>query len=125
MTVVMPQSNLGLLLALAIRKGNQCARQFSVYSRLRRSCGSADDVFDRVRANRWPTAAAGPQMAPSLVPSLSVDPGDRARMAALGRWKTMEAKIVEGPALAGHMPGYDKSRHFAPCHRRRFIVADD
>ena len=57
-----------------------------------------------------PPPPPAPQMPPSLVPSLSVDLMTAQGSAALGaQWKTMEAKIVEGPALAGHMPGYDKS----------------
>jgi gluconolactonase len=57
-----------------------------------------------------PPPPPAPQMPPSLVPSLSVDLMTAQGSAALGaQWKTMEAKIVEGPAIAGHMPGYDKS----------------
>ena len=59
--------------------------------------------------------APAPQMAPALVPSHSVDLMTAQGAAALGaQWKTMEAKIVEGPALAGHMPGYDKSYDINP-----------
>ncbi len=56
-----------------------------------------------------------PQLAPTLVPSLVVDLMTADGAAALGaQWKTMEAKIVEGPALAGAMPGYKTSYDIAP-----------
>jgi len=60
-------------------------------------------------------APPAPQMPPSLVPALAVDLMTAQGAAALGaQWKTMEAKIVEGPAIANHMPGYDKSYDIAP-----------
>jgi gluconolactonase len=56
-----------------------------------------------------------PQIAPTLVPSLVVDLMTADGAAALGaQWKTMEAKIVEGPALAGAMPGYKTSYDISP-----------
>jgi gluconolactonase len=56
-----------------------------------------------------------PQIAPTLVPSLSVDLMTADGAAALGaRWKTMEARIVEGPALQGAMPGYKSSYDISP-----------
>jgi gluconolactonase len=62
-----------------------------------------------------PTPAPPPELAPALPPSHSVDLMNAQGAAALGaQWKTMEAKIVEGPALAGHMPGYDKSYDITP-----------
>jgi len=51
-----------------------------------------------------------PQMPPSLVPSKVVDlmtPEGSAIFDA--QWKTMEAKIVEGPAIANAMSGYKTS----------------
>jgi gluconolactonase len=54
-------------------------------------------------------------MPPSLVPSKVVDlmtPGGSAVFGA--HWKTMEAKIVEGPALANAMPGYKASYDIQP-----------
>jgi len=59
--------------------------------------------------------AAAPQLVPFLVPAYSVNLMTAEGAAALGaQWKTMEAKIVEGPALAGHLPGYDKSYDISP-----------
>jgi gluconolactonase len=62
-----------------------------------------------------PTPAPAPEIAPSLVPAHSVNLMTADGAAALGaQWRTVEAKIVEGPALTGHMPGYDKSYDIAP-----------
>jgi gluconolactonase len=56
-----------------------------------------------------------PQIAPTLVPALSVDLMTADGAAALGAtWKTMEARIVEGPALQGAMPGYKSSYDISP-----------
>ena len=50
-----------------------------------------------------------PQMPPSLVPSKVVDLMTPEGSAAFGaQWKTMEARIVEGPAIANAMPGYKR-----------------
>src|SRR5438045_3005946 len=55
------------------------------------------------------------QMAPSLVPSLSVDLMTTEGSAAFGaQWKTMEAKIVERAPIAEHLPGYDKAYDISP-----------
>src|ERR1700719_4047703 len=56
-----------------------------------------------------------PQMPPSLVPSRVVDlmtPEGSAVFDA--QWKSMEAKIVEGPAIANAMPGYKTSYDIQP-----------
>ena len=56
-----------------------------------------------------------PQIPPALVPSLVVDLMTPDGMAAFGaRWKTMEAKIVEGPALPNAMAGYRTSYDISP-----------
>jgi gluconolactonase len=56
-----------------------------------------------------------PQIAPTLVPAHSVDLMTVDGMAAFGaRWKTLEARIVEGPALSGAMPGYKTSYDLSP-----------
>jgi gluconolactonase len=56
-----------------------------------------------------------PQIAPVLVPAQVVDLMTADGMAAFGaQWKHMEAKIVEGPALQGAMPGYKTSYDIAP-----------
>jgi gluconolactonase len=56
-----------------------------------------------------------PQLAPTLVPSHVVDLMTTDGASALGaQWKTMEAKIVEGPALPAAMPGYKTSYDIAP-----------
>jgi len=65
-----------------------------------------------------PPAAApvpAPQMPPSLVPALVVDLMTVEGSAALGaQWRTMEAKIVEGPPIANAMPGYKTSYDIEP-----------
>src|SRR5258708_16258205 len=56
-----------------------------------------------------------PQIAPTLVPAHVVDLMTADGMAAFGgQWKHMEAKIVEGPALPGAMPGYKSSYDITP-----------
>ena len=56
-----------------------------------------------------------PRIPPALVPSYVVDLMTENGMSAFGaRWKTMEAKIVEGPALPNAMPGYKTSYDIAP-----------
>ena len=67
-------------------------------------------MMSTMAAAQAPAPPPAPQMPPSLVPSLSVDLMTAQGSAAFGaQWRTMESKIVEGPAIAGHMPGYDKS----------------
>jgi gluconolactonase len=62
-----------------------------------------------------PAPTSPPQLAPTLVPAHVVDLMTADGMAAFGaQWKTMEAKIVEGPALPGAMPGYKTSYDIAP-----------
>ena len=59
--------------------------------------------------------APPPQMPPSLVPAKVVDLMTAEGSAAFGaQWKTMEAKIVEGPAIANAMPGYKTSYDIQP-----------
>src|SRR5215470_13349144 len=56
-----------------------------------------------------------PQIAPALVPAHVVDLLTADGMAAFGaQWKHMEAKIVEGPAQQGAMPGYTTSYDLTP-----------
>lgn len=56
-----------------------------------------------------------PQLAPTLVPSDVVDLMTTKGIAAFGaRWKTMEAKIIEGPALPNAMAGYKTSYDISP-----------
>jgi gluconolactonase len=56
-----------------------------------------------------------PQIPPVLVPSHVVDLMTADGIAAFGgRWKAMEAKIVEGPALPNAMPGYKTSYDISP-----------
>src|SRR5215467_12731062 len=56
-----------------------------------------------------------PQIAPALVPAHVVDLLTADGMAAFGaQWKHMEAKIVEGPALQGALPGYKTSYDISP-----------
>jgi gluconolactonase len=62
-----------------------------------------------------PPPTSPPQIAPTLVPSLAVDLMTADGMAAFGaQWKTMEARIVEGPALPAAMPAYKTSYDIAP-----------
>jgi gluconolactonase len=56
-----------------------------------------------------------PQIAPTLVPAHVVNLLTAEGMAAFGaQWKHMEAKIVEGPALQGALPGYKTSYNISP-----------
>jgi gluconolactonase len=56
-----------------------------------------------------------PQMAPFLVPAHAVDLMTPEGSALFGaQWKSMEAKIVEGPALPNAMPGYKTSYDIQP-----------
>jgi gluconolactonase len=62
-----------------------------------------------------PPPTSPPQIAPVLVPAHVVDLMTADGMAAFGaQWKTMEAKIVEGPALPAAMPGYKTSYDITP-----------
>jgi len=62
-----------------------------------------------------PPPTTPPQIAPTLVPATSVDLMTAEGAKALGaQWKTMEAKIVEGPALNGAKPGYKTSYDISP-----------
>src|SRR2546427_9882297 len=56
-----------------------------------------------------------PKIPTSLVPSYAGDRMTAERIGAFeGRWKTMEAKIVEGPALPNAMTGYKTSYDISP-----------
>jgi gluconolactonase len=60
-------------------------------------------------------APPAPLMPPSLVPANVVDLMTAEGSAVLSaQWKSMEAKIVDGPALAGAMPGYKTSYDIQP-----------
>ena len=74
-------------------------------------------VIATVAAAQAPQAPQPPEpkIPPALVPSHVVDLMTAEGITALGgRWKTMEAKIVEGPALPNAMPGYKTSYDIAP-----------
>ena len=72
-------------------------------------------VISGMATAQAPAPSPPPQPAPALPPSLSVDLMTAQGAGALGaQWKTVEAKIVEGPAIANHMPGYDKSYDLTP-----------
>ena len=59
--------------------------------------------------------APPPAIAPSLPPTYVVDLMTPEGSAAFGaQWKTMEAKIVEGPAIPGSLPEYKKSYDIQP-----------
>jgi len=65
-------------------------------------------------AAQTPTPPA-PQIPPTLVPSHVVDLMTTEGIGAFSaQWKTMEAKIVEGPALPNAMPGYKTSYDISP-----------
>jgi gluconolactonase len=56
-----------------------------------------------------------PQPAPMLPPAHVVDLLTADGMAAFGaRWKSMDVKIIEGPALPNAMPGYKTSYDISP-----------
>ena len=60
-------------------------------------------------------APPAPQMPPSLVPVKVIDLMTAEGSAIFGaQWKTMEAKIVEGAAIANAMPGYKTSYDIQP-----------
>jgi gluconolactonase len=62
-----------------------------------------------------PPPTTPPEVAPTLVPAATVNLMTAEGAAALGaHWKTMEAKIVEGPALNGAKPGYKTSYDISP-----------
>ena len=62
-----------------------------------------------------PPPTTAPQVAPTLVPAATVNLMTAEGAAALGaQWRTMEAKIVEGPALNGAKPGYKTSYDISP-----------
>jgi gluconolactonase len=62
-----------------------------------------------------PAPTSPPQIAPFLVPAQVVDLMTADGMAAFSaQWKHMEAKVVEGPALQGAMPGYKTSYDISP-----------
>src|SRR5260370_19039429 len=66
-----------------------------------------------------PAAAApappAPMMPPSLVPSKVVDLMTAEGSAAFGaQWRSVEARIVEGPAIPNAMPGYKTSYDIQP-----------
>src|SRR6266850_947105 len=65
-------------------------------------------------ANQAPQPPA-PQIPPALVPSHVVDLMTEDGITAFNaRWKTMEAKIVEGPALPNALAGYKTSYDISP-----------
>jgi gluconolactonase len=60
-------------------------------------------------------APVSPQIAPSLVPARTADLMTPEGSALFGaQWKTMEVRIVEGPAIANAMPGYKTSYDILP-----------
>jgi gluconolactonase len=62
-----------------------------------------------------PTPPPRPQMPPSLPPAHVVNLMTAEGSATFGaQWKTMEAKIVEGPAIANAMPAYKTSYDIQP-----------
>jgi gluconolactonase len=62
-----------------------------------------------------PAPTSPPQLAPVLVPSHVVNLLTADGMAAFGaQWRSVEAKIVEGPALQGAMPSFKTSYDIAP-----------
>jgi gluconolactonase len=78
-----------------------------------------DRLFARAAAAIPATIAAAPApppaIAPSLPPVMAVDLMTPAGSAAFGaQWKTMEAKIVEVPAIPDAMPEYKTTYDIAP-----------
>jgi len=78
----------------------------------------ATAVAAQATAGQSPTQAAQPpvpQIPPTLVPSYVVDLMTEGGIAAFSaQWKTMEAKIVEGPAIPNAMPAYKTSYDISP-----------
>jgi gluconolactonase len=72
-------------------------------------------IFASPASAQAPPPTSPPQIAPFLVPAHVVDLMTADGVAAFGaQWKHMEAKIVEGPALQGAMPGYKTSYDISP-----------
>jgi len=76
-------------------------------------------IIPAIAAGQAPGPAAAapppPQMPPSLVPVKVVDLMTPEGSAIFGaQWKSMEAKIVEGPPIANAMPGYKTSYDIQP-----------
>jgi len=84
------------------------------------ACAVLGAASMRIAAAQAPPAPAAPApplpvFAPSLVPALFVDLMTAEGMALFrAQWKTMEAKIVEGPALPNAMPGFKTSYDINP-----------
>src|SRR5882762_4253496 len=84
------------------------------------ACAVLGGASMTIAAAQAPAAPAAPPpplpvFAPSLVPALFVDLMTADGMAAFrAQWKTMEAKIVEGPALPNAMPGFKTSYDINP-----------
>src|SRR5712691_1637327 len=81
--------------------------------------GAVPMTIATIAAAQAPAAPVAPAplpvIAPSLVPAHFVDLMTAEGMAAFrAQWKTMEAKIVEGPALPNAMPGYKTSYDINP-----------
>src|SRR5438128_1008975 len=81
--------------------------------------GAVPMTISTIAAAQAPAAPVAPAplpvIAPSLVPAHFVDLMTAEGMAAFrAQWKTMEAKIVEGPALPNAMPGYKTSYDINP-----------
>jgi len=79
------------------------------------ACG----LFSTITAAQSSAPAAAPvpapQMPPSLVPAKVVDLMTPEGSAIFGaQWKSVEAKIVEGPAIANAMPGFKTSYDIQP-----------
>src|SRR5437870_11952437 len=56
-----------------------------------------------------------PIMPPVLVPGHTIDLMTADGMAVFGaQWKSMEARLVEAPALPNTLPGFDKSFDISP-----------
>jgi len=72
-------------------------------------------IIPTIAAAQAPPPPPRPLMPPSLVPSYVVDLMTPEGSAVFGaEWKSMEAKIVEGPAIANAMPGYKTSYDIQP-----------
>src|SRR5437763_8517841 len=84
------------------------------------ACAVLGAAYMRMAAAQAPAPPAAPTpplpvFAPSLVPTVFVDLMTAEGMAAFrAQWKTMEAKIVEGPALPNAMPGFKTSYDINP-----------
>jgi gluconolactonase len=105
-----------------IRKGEKMRKENLIRQVAFAALAAVPMMISTIAAGQAPVLPAAapappppPQMPPSLVPAHAVDLMTPEGSAAFGaQWKSMEAKIVEGPAIENAMPGYKTSYDIQP-----------